>query len=596
MSDPTRSDRLPPRIVRISQIFQEARPSSHLVAFGPEGERRFGALVDDVSALAAAIEKVGAGRWLLYTENGYAAAVALLALAQTGSVAVFAPNHQPDTVKGLRDELAGAVVDPGFEGGPLAGCVALSPLSQPPAPPPRWSIDRDAPLVEFRTSGTTRDGAPVPKALRHLEDEVETLESVFGPGVPGDARLFSTVSHQHIYGLLFRVLWPLASGRAFRADVPLHPRELYPHMLESRSAALVTTPAHLRRLTASRDLARVRPRCCAVFSSGSPLEADIALAVAELLGDAPWEILGSTETGGVAIRRRPAEAWTPLPGVSVDREPGGGRLVVTSPFVSVGSAAGPEQRTFTTGDCIELGADGTFALLGRSDRTVKIAGKRLALPEMERDLASHEAVSEVAMLVQRHAAESRVHAVVVLSATGRALLRGEGRRAVRRALSDHLAARWDPVMRPRVWRYVDALPRNAQGKLPLAALEALFAARDRDPILRNESRGARSLERSLEVPADLAYLEGHFPGRPIVAGVVQLRWVVDACFDLLGRSPAIRGFEALKFLEPLLPGQAFTLGVEVSEVGDRVRFRLADGGRVFSTGRCLLDPSMGVEP
>ena len=46
MSNPTRSDRLPPRIVRISQIFREARPSSHLVAFGPEGEGYAGGLPD----------------------------------------------------------------------------------------------------------------------------------------------------------------------------------------------------------------------------------------------------------------------------------------------------------------------------------------------------------------------------------------------------------------------------------------------------------------------------------------------------------------------------------------------------------------------
>ena len=75
-------------------------------------------------------------------------------------------------------------------------------------------------------------------------------------------------------------------------------------MLECRDAVLVTTPVHLRRMTATHELARVAAVCRAVFSSGGPLEAETAAGVAERLGEAPIEILGSTETGGVAVRQR----------------------------------------------------------------------------------------------------------------------------------------------------------------------------------------------------------------------------------------------------------------------------------------------------
>ena len=75
-------------------------------------------------------------------------------------------------------------------------------------------------------------------------------------------------------------------------------------MLECRHAALVTTPVHLRRMAATEGLAGVASVCRAVFSSGGPLEAETAAGVAKQLGEAPIEILGSTETGGVAVRQR----------------------------------------------------------------------------------------------------------------------------------------------------------------------------------------------------------------------------------------------------------------------------------------------------
>jgi 3-hydroxymyristoyl/3-hydroxydecanoyl-(acyl carrier protein) dehydratase len=182
---------------------------------------------------------------------------------------------------------------------------------------------------------------------------------------------------------------------------------------------------------------------------------------------------------------------------------------------------------------------------------------------------------------------------VVLSEAGRGVLVREGRRALGRALAAHLSVRWDAVLLPRVWRYLDALPRNPQGKLPVAALSAIFEPRDREATLQSEARGEGWLERRLEVPGDLVYLDGHYPGRPIVPGVAQLRWVMEAAFDLLGAAPRVRQFEVLKFPEILLPGQGFALRIERPAAGDRLDFRLFDGERVFASGRCRLAPAPG---
>ena len=82
------------------------------------------------------------------------------------------------------------------------------------------------------------------------------------------------------------------------------------------------------------------------------------------------------------------------------------------------------------------------------------------------------------------------------------------------------------------------------------------------------------------------FLKGHFDGFPVVAGVVQLRWVSDAIRALVG-DEAIRptDVEALKFPEPLLPGGQASVEAELAGSGAFVRFRVFDGERTFASGR-----------
>jgi 3-hydroxymyristoyl/3-hydroxydecanoyl-(acyl carrier protein) dehydratase len=359
---------------------------------------------------------------------------------------------------------------------------------------------------------------------------------------------------------------------------------------------------HLRRMRADAGLARLRDCTAAVFSSGGPLDESVARDVAKVLGHAPIEIFGSTETGGVAWRAQPpageSPPWQALPGVTLTLSKASeseGQLVVRSPYASLGLASpeGDVQET-RMGDRAELLGDGRFQLLGRADRIVKIGEKRLSLPEMESALRAHPFVADAALVPTELASEARVGAVVALSDAGQSALDSLGRRALGAALAEHLAAYWDRVLLPRAWRYVGELPRDAQGKTPHAALvELLESAGDRAPVvapvLISERRDARGFERALRVPADLAFLEGHFPGQPVVAGVVQIHWVMQAAADWLGAAPRVLGFEGLRFRDVLLPEQVFRLALTLSESGDRLRFELtADDGRVFASGRARL--------
>ena len=86
------------------------------------------------------------------------------------------------------------------------------------------------------------------------------------------------------------------------------------------------------------------------------------------------------------------------------------------------------------------------------------------------------------------------------------------------------------------------------------------------------------------VPATHPALPGHFPGRPVVPGVVLLDQVAAlierACAAPIGSLPQV------KFLRPLLPGQEAELSIE--DDGKRVHFRILHDTAVIATGTVEL--------
>ena len=76
-------------------------------------------------------------------------------------------------------------------------------------------------------------------------------------------------------------------------------------------------------------------------------------------------------------------------------------------------------------------------------------------------------------------------------------------------------------------------------------------------------------------------LPGHFPGNPVVPGVVLLDRVAAAL--QAWRGDAIRGFTQVKFMTPLLPDQAAELVLETTAT-QRVRFRILRGDTLLASG------------
>jgi acyl-coenzyme A synthetase/AMP-(fatty) acid ligase len=584
-------------VIPFSRLLVEARADADRVAFGREGPRDVRDLRADVASLAALLLPFQGGRVLLHCEDAYAFAVGLLAAGQVGARAVLPPSRQPGALRDLAREVEAALLDGEREAEPIEGRPCWHPLEAPRAEHPLAALDRDAPLVELFTSGTTGAGRPVAKAVRHLEDEVTCLEERFGVLLGREARILATPSTQHLYGLLFRVVWPLAAGRPFLRSSLLHPEELLPWLEERHPFALATTPIPLRHLAEKEVLASHSESCRGIFSSGGPLPAAVARRVAAAVGAPPWEVYGSTETGGVALRQQihGGEPWQPLAEVEADRDEQTGCLGVTSPWVSEGEARPGGARRLVLGDLVDLDPAGGFALLGRADRVVKIGEKRLSLPVMEERLRSHPAVDDVVLVALEQAGEARVGAVVTATRAGRALLEGGGRRALAKTLTEYLSPDFDRVLLPRAWRVVETLPRDSQDKTPAARLRALFSAGSaaaRLPEVLARRRKGDTLFLSLRVPEDLAYLEGHFPSFPVVAGVVQVQFAMQGLAELIGAPPRLSSLEALKFRELLGPGQAVQLQVRLDADQSRFEFTLSDPerpARVFSSGRGTLE-------
>jgi len=186
----------------------------------------------------------------------------------------------------------------------------------------------------------------------------------------------------------------------------------------------------------------------------------------------PIEVLGSTETGGIAYRQQQPEKeilWKKFDEVEIQRQKENGALAIRSPFCF-------SSDWYEMGDAVELVDNEHFKLLGRIDRIVKLEEKRISLDRMETVLADNELIDQVKIL-PLEGYRTVLGAICVLNEAGRLKLAQNGRRALSNHFKEYLAVYFDRVTLPRKWRYVADFPYNTQGKITQAALAALFEDR-----------------------------------------------------------------------------------------------------------------------
>lgn len=461
------------------------------------------------------------------------------------------------------------------------------------------------------TSGSTGAAQAIPKRLSQMAAEVNTLEAVFGAR-SGVAETLATVSHQHIYGLLFKVLWPLNAGRPLHARSRIFPEELAV-LLNMRECVLVSSPAHLKRLPDSPIWSGTPPRARAVFSSGGPLALEDSRAAAQLLGQIPIEVYGSSETGGIAWRQQStgSEVWRPMPAIDWRIDADDGLLEVRSAYLYDAGWLRMSDRASA--------AVGGFMLHGRVDRIVKIEEKRVSLDAIEGALRATPWVVEARALVLQ-GKRQRIGVVLVPTELGQSVLTAQGKLALNRLLRDALARAIEAVALPRRWRHIASMPVNTQGKTTQADLLALFqgvAALPSAPIPTVSARPCMPQARVLEhvregdgarvvleclVPVDLIYFEGHFPGTPVLPGIVLVEWAMALARQHLAVSGNFLAVRALKFHAVVTPGMRVTLELLHDRAKSTLAFRFDSeqgahaGGKIQLTAVPSTAPSTSVTP
>jgi acyl-coenzyme A synthetase/AMP-(fatty) acid ligase len=445
-------------ILPLSQLTGGARLDSHPVALRAGTMVTLGRLRAEIVHNANALR--GAQRALLVCDDSYSFIVGLLALLQVGADIVLPPNTQDGTLRQVGPSYDLLVSD--RERAAVARTFVLEPSDARVGPMPLM-VERSR--IDFFTSGSTGEMKCIEKTALLLEREAAVLDGLWGEQL-ADACVHGTVSHQHIFGLTFKVVWPLLAGRCFSTST----HEVWETLLAelSPAAIIVSSPAHLTRLGGLRPLPEsLRPRM--ILTAGAPLPIAAAAETQEVFGIAPTEIFGSTETGAAAWRKVSAEAplWQPLPGVEVHARDGG-LLRLRSPFVA-------GDGWCDLADRVVVAPDGRFGFEGRADRVLKIEGKRVSLQQLEQDIAKLSWI-EAAAVAAVGGARTVIGAVATLSPAGQVELARLGKFHFARLLRRELAATQDAAVLPRRWRFVERMPMDGMGKRRNRDIAALLEA------------------------------------------------------------------------------------------------------------------------
>lgn len=525
-------------------------------------------LIGQALRLAAWLQAANIQKLAVYELDAGTLAVIALGAWRAGVELVLPGDDRPQTRQRLEQE----------------GCLWLEPSHaqhwQACEPLSAQPLALDVPLLTLSTSGSTGEPKLIRKTLAQLQNELRVLEQLWGNPLHNAVFLGSVIT-QHIYGLLFRLLWPLCAGRYFiRQHLPFAEeiqQQSMACLAEGRAFVWVCSPALLKRMGDNLDWPQLAA-VSRVFSSGGPLPEDAGVQLQQRLGQAVTEVYGSSETGGIAWRQG-GQRWTPFPGAQISQNAEGALQV---------SSSWQESGTEHTSDAIELLDDGCFVLKGRLDRIVKLEEKRVSLPFLEDSLQQHDWVSECRLLLQQKGRAS-LAALVVLSAGGLHALRNGGRSQLVQSLRQHLSGYCETLVLPRRWRFIEQLPVNAQGKLQQQQMEHILQQeRPRQPLVLGRQGDGWHWQLDLQIPHDLAFFTGHFPASPVLPGVVQVDWALLLGRQLMQLPAQFAGMEVLKFQQLIRPGDRVELDLRFEPERGKLYFAFTAAGAPCSSGRIVL--------
>ena len=351
------------------------------------------------------------------------------------------------------------------------------------------------PALILYTSGTTSRPKGVVTTHRCLRAQIESLVEAWRWRADDRIPLFLPLHHIHgIVNVLCCGLW---SGAAIDVFPRFDADAVLPRVAADAYTVFMAVPTIYVRLIEALDRlpAERRDGITAGFrrmrlmvSGSAALPGSVFARWEALTGQRLLERYGMTEIGMALSNpyegeRRPGSVGSPLPGVEVrlvaedgrlvDRDDEPGEIQVRGPNVFLGYWNRPDATRdsfadgwFRTGD-VAVVEGGRYRILGRSSLDIiKSGGYKLSALEIEAALLDHPAIVECAVvgLPDETWGEAVAAAVVVRP--------GEPFDA--ESLRAWCRGRISPYKIPRLLRVVDALPRNAMGKVTKPAVVADF--------------------------------------------------------------------------------------------------------------------------
>jgi acetyl-CoA synthetase len=394
-------------------------------------------------------------------------------------------------------------------------------------PFPTRMVDSEHPLFIAYTSGTT--GKPKGSVAVHGGFGVKVAEEVaFQFDVRPDDTLFWFTDMGWIMGP-WEVVGTLANGAtlALYEGAPDHPTpaRLWEYLERQEVTVLGISPTLIRALmphgdgpVKAADLSRLR----ILGSTGEPWNADPWQWYFDVVGGGRCPVInisGGTEVGACFLSPHPVEPLKPMSlggpalGMAVDVFDDAGRpvrgevgeLVCTKPWPGMtrGLYKDPDRYLETYwsmfpgvwrhGDWASIDADGDWFLHGRSDDTIKVAGKRLGPAEVESVLVSHPAVVEAAAVgIPDDVKGEALWCFVVVGAGVPA------DDALRDELAALVAEQVGKAFKPSAVRFTDALPKTRNAKVLRRAIRSVVTGADagdlsalEDPATVEAVRAAR---------------------------------------------------------------------------------------------------------
>jgi len=239
-------------------------------------------------------------------------------------------------------------------------------------------VNKNAQILFF-TSGSS--GFPIGafKSKSNLLNEVKVLKQLLEKQVI--KRVVVTVPFVHIYGIIAGLLLPsLFDNIELIVKDDFLPYELLEEAF-IENTLVITTPVFIKALSRIDDTKNLSSSI--FISSTGPLDTKDINDFKDKFKTNILQLFGSTETGGVAYKYNETKEWTALNTVNISSL--NDKLNVTSTFISkyiLDKNIHTLKQPFQTEDIIQDSKDG-FILLGRSNKIIKIAGKRISSMQIE---------------------------------------------------------------------------------------------------------------------------------------------------------------------------------------------------------------------